>query len=264
MVLPEVLAGKRAALVAAHPGHELRLHGWLELALPVVFVLTDGSGHGERGCLASTSGVLARAGARPGAIYGRLRDRDAYRLILDGAAGRLIDLAAELAASLAAEGVDYVVADAIEGFNPVHDLCNVLAGSAVAATERRLGRGIRLFDFPLDGSPAGPVASPVPGRRPRAGRGGARAQARRRPRLPRDGPRGGGGARSLGAHAFRTERLSPAARDRPLAERVCEPPSYEAHGERQVAAGYYPRVLRFRSHFLPLAEELGAWAARAA
>src|SRR5437868_1619892 len=29
----------RAALVIAHPGHELLVHGWLELARPVIFIL---------------------------------------------------------------------------------------------------------------------------------------------------------------------------------------------------------------------------------
>src|SRR5438034_752023 len=31
----------RAALFIAHPGHELLVHGWLELVRPFVFVLTD-------------------------------------------------------------------------------------------------------------------------------------------------------------------------------------------------------------------------------
>ena len=32
------------ALVIGHPGHELLVHGWLEVARPIVFVFTDGSG----------------------------------------------------------------------------------------------------------------------------------------------------------------------------------------------------------------------------
>jgi hypothetical protein len=261
--LPEVLAGKRAALVVAHPGHELRVHGWLELARPRAFVLTDGSGHGERGRLASTSTVLARAGARPGAIYGRMSDRDAYELILGRAAGPLIDLADGLAASLVGEGIDYVVGDSMEGFNPVHDLCSVLAGAAVAVAERRLGRGLGWFDFPLDGSPEGPAGDPVPGvflELDEAALARKLAAARAYPEMAGEVEAALG---SWGAAAFRRERLSPVARDRPPAARVAEPPSYEAHGERQVAAGYYRQVLRFRAHFLPLAEELGAWAAGA-
>ena len=35
---------RKAALIVAHPGHELRVHHWMELARPLVLVLTDGSG----------------------------------------------------------------------------------------------------------------------------------------------------------------------------------------------------------------------------
>src|SRR4030095_641561 len=37
--LMQSLPDTRAALVSAHPGHELRVHGWLEIARPLVFVL---------------------------------------------------------------------------------------------------------------------------------------------------------------------------------------------------------------------------------
>ncbi|TIU68722.1 MAG: hypothetical protein E5W25_11970, partial [Mesorhizobium sp.] len=59
--------GKKAALVVAHPGHELRVHHWMETAKPLVLVLTDGSGHLGVGRLDRTAEVLAGAGARPAA-----------------------------------------------------------------------------------------------------------------------------------------------------------------------------------------------------
>jgi hypothetical protein len=43
----------------------------------------------------------------------------------------------------------------------------------------------------------------------------------------------------------------------PVEALVADPPFYETHGERQVAAGHYRRVLRFREHFLPAARALG-------
>jgi hypothetical protein len=42
----------------AHPGHELRVHHWIERTRPLVFVLTDGSGHTGVSRLASTTAVL--------------------------------------------------------------------------------------------------------------------------------------------------------------------------------------------------------------
>src|SRR5215470_12779269 len=92
----------RAALVLAHPGHELRVHGWLEAARPLVFVLTDGSGHSDRGRLASTTRVLEQAGAERGPLYGRLTDRALYGALLAGDHALFDGLADELAATFLA------------------------------------------------------------------------------------------------------------------------------------------------------------------
>src|SRR5262245_62950864 len=82
-VMPPPAAG-RSALVIAHPGHELRVHGWLEQTRPLVFVLTDGSGGAGRPRIDSTARVLERVGAKPGAIFGRFADRELYAAILAG------------------------------------------------------------------------------------------------------------------------------------------------------------------------------------
>src|SRR3954470_22561000 len=71
----------KAAMVIAHPGHELRVHHWLELARPVVFVLTDGSGRTGHPRLDATSRVLEAAGARRGPVFGRWTDRSVYEAI---------------------------------------------------------------------------------------------------------------------------------------------------------------------------------------
>jgi len=47
------------AVIIAHPGHELRVHYWLEQAKPAVCVLTDGSGRTQKSRLDSTTGVLS-------------------------------------------------------------------------------------------------------------------------------------------------------------------------------------------------------------
>jgi len=72
----------RAALVVAHPSHELRVHGWLEQTRPYVCVLTDGGGRRGEARLSRTSEVLTRAGAAQGTIYGRLTDLEVYTAIL--------------------------------------------------------------------------------------------------------------------------------------------------------------------------------------
>ena len=52
----------RTALFVAHPGHELRIYGWLERARPQVHVLTDGSVDVFRvECLRSVTTALGEA-----------------------------------------------------------------------------------------------------------------------------------------------------------------------------------------------------------
>jgi hypothetical protein len=53
----------RPALIIAHPGHELRVHHWIEKTRPLVLVLTDGSGRTTQSRLASTTRILEQAGA---------------------------------------------------------------------------------------------------------------------------------------------------------------------------------------------------------
>jgi AcrR family transcriptional regulator len=141
--------GPFAALVIAHPGHELRLHGWLERVRPRVFVLTDGSGHSGLSRLASTTRILAGAGAEPGSVYGRFSDRDLYATLLDGKADVFVHLAEELAGAFAQGGVGYVVSDALEGYNPAHDICRLVTGAAVPLARRASRRPLAGFDFPL-------------------------------------------------------------------------------------------------------------------
>jgi hypothetical protein len=246
----------RAALVIAHPGHELRVHRWLELARPVVYVLTDGSGHTGRSRLASTSELLARAGARPGPIYGRLADRELYGALLAGEHERFTGLAEELAESLLREEIDLVAGDAIEGFNPSHDLCRLLLNAAVAGLRAR-GLAIDNRDFLLDGPPEGFSEE-------------ERAESLR---IELDGPalaRKLAAARAYpglgeeletalarhGEGAFRTEWLRPVRYGLEIDGQLADPPDYERHGERQVAAGFYREVLRYRTHVAPVVERL--------
>ena len=91
---------RRAALVVAHPGHELRVYNWVSLVQPRVFVLTDGSSCFHTSRLHRTTSILNSLGARPGSIYGRLTDAEMYSAILDGDIDLFVGIADELARSL--------------------------------------------------------------------------------------------------------------------------------------------------------------------
>jgi hypothetical protein len=65
-----------------------------------------------------------------------------------------------------------------------------------------------------------------------------------------------------GWEPFRVECLCPVRYGLEIGHRFQHPPYYESYGEKQVAAGVYRQVLRFREHLAPLAERLGRCVAR--
>jgi hypothetical protein len=247
--------GSSSVLVIAHPGHELRVHGWLERTRPRVLVLTDGSGHTGNSRLDSTARVVAEAKAAPGPVFGVLSDRQAYDAVLSGHLDLFVDLARRIARELESSDVDSLAGDAAEGYNPIHDICRCLVDAAAALADRRRSTPLRVYDFPLAGPP-GPAGFGPPreglcfhlsdgefARKLAAARSYARLDADVAAALS-----------EYGEDAFRVEFLRRLERDRPLL--ISEPPFYETYGEKQVAAGHYAKVLRYREHVRPIEEAL--------
>ena len=143
----------RAALVVAHPSHELRVHGWLKQTRPYVCVLTDGGGRSGDVRLPRTSEVVAHAGATQGRIYGRLSDLEVYSAILNQDADLFAGLVEELARALAEQKIEFVVGDAAEGYSVAHDICRIMIGAAVDLTAERYNHKVKNFDFNVVGSP---------------------------------------------------------------------------------------------------------------
>ena len=232
----------------AHPGHELLLHGWISRTKPVAEILTDGSGYASAPRLPTSAQRLRALGARPGAIFGRLSDREAYAMILDGNASLLLSLAEELAAELERDRPAMLVHDAAEGYNPVHDLCRIVAGAAIAIA----GVETAQYEYAVVNGPASPDAAVVvelDDAEFAAKMADARAQA---PALADVDDL----LRRYGADAFRRETFHRVP-DWTAIDRDA-PPLYERYGEERLAAHRYTRVIRQREHILPLRDALRA------
>jgi hypothetical protein len=131
----------------------LRIHGWLEQARPYVCILTDGAGRSGEPRLSRTSEVLARVGATPGVVYGRLTDLEVYAAILKGDSELFAGLVEELAQAFVSEQIDCVVGDAAEGYSVAHDICRVMIGAAVERAKQEHDHHIANFDFAVVGAP---------------------------------------------------------------------------------------------------------------
>lgn len=251
-------SARRALLFIAHPGHELMLYGWLEGARPVVCVLTDGSGRTGRSRLWQTSDVLAATGSRPGPVFGRFTDQQLHEAFLRQDAGLFLALASELGDFAFQSQIECIVTDAVEGFNPVHDVMQPIAGAAVQiARQQGEAAQIELYDYPVVRSHGAPAEISV-----RMDLGDEVLQRKLSAAYRYDSIRREVDAsiRKRGIDSLRTESLR-------LVPDGCFPdhfreqaPEYETTGEARVALGIYDTVIRYRDHVLPIVRRLEQYA----
>jgi hypothetical protein len=236
-------------LLVAHPGHELLLHGWISRNKPVVHVLTDGDVHFSGGRLGTTADLLRNRGARQGTIFGRLSDREAYAMIVERNTALLLSLVADLAEQLERDRPAIIVTDAAEGYNPVHDLCRLIAGAAIVTA----GVATKQYEYAVVNDPHSLDAdvmvialnSAEHAAKMETARALASSIADIDELMARHGP-----------DAYRRETLSPVADWTAIDDGA--PPLYERYGEQRVAAGQYKTVIRRREHMLPLRDALRA------
>lgn len=121
-------------LILAHPGHELRLFHWMERRRPRVFLLTDGSGGAALPRTHYSAATLATAGATAGGVFGGRSDKAWYAALLAGDPAPFAEALDRIAAEAERLKPELLVTDAVDGYNPMHDLCAALG----TALRRRL------------------------------------------------------------------------------------------------------------------------------
>lgn len=250
-------AGPAPILVAAHPGHELRLYGWCVLWRPTLFLLTDGSrGAENRQRVDASKRIAASLGMSPGCLFGEFSDRDVYSWITEGRVAPFVAWTARLAEWICAHQPPAIIADAWQGYNPSHDLTHLMARCAAGRAATLLGRPVPVFDYAVvpeqlaAEEPLGPVheALDLNNRLVRKKLSAIGAfqgiEVEREQILALEGKTG------MSQEQLHRPRLIQClvASDRPQ-------PEYERYGEARVASGAYRRVLR-RSHVIAIAQGL--------
>ena len=232
-------------LIVAHPGHELQLFNWMERERPIVFILSDGSGGAQNSRLDYSVSAIRAAGATLIEGSGQRSDREWYAAILAGNIAAFTETADTIAAAALTTHAQTVVADAADGYNPLHDLCQAIASLVVA----RIARDSKPPTFLV--SPATPDAM---GTEPIAWKLGDDAARRKRLMV-------------LGNTAL-AEEVAPLLAETPDAlhtEQLLVPtfdwpenwtPEWEAFGRKRVNEGRFATPITYRDHVLPIAKAL--------
>ncbi|MCX6955554.1 MAG: hypothetical protein NTV51_25690 [Verrucomicrobia bacterium] len=244
------LSSAHPLLVLAHPGHELRCHGWMEQTRPDVFVITDGSGSANSSRVHSSAAVIARTGARLLTGAGALPDRTLYAAVLSLDAGffaglrrQILALASDGPAGATGPGYTEVVCDGLEGFNPSHDLCHYLARSVAEEL------GLPCYDFPLEGQAQHWSQDRVL-TLDDAALGRKLTAAENYPELAREvrAAIARFGRCAFALECFRRVQPVPGTPPPPVV-----PPYYETFGETRVSEGVFREVIRWEAHLQKIA-----------
>jgi hypothetical protein len=230
---------------------------WLERARPSVAVITDGSGSGTVGRLGPTTEVLDVAGAtRLGGCLGFCSDRRAYEAILAADIAFFWQMLDRILDALGGARVGLVVSDALEHFNPSHDVCCLLASVLATRLARAQRDMVRHACFPLDGHPSAAVVPPyievaldeeALERKIRVATGYAELRYEVEAAL-----------RTYGRATFARECLWEAGDPFAALERFAGVPYYERVGRDRQSAGTYQDVITLDGHVRPLARALRA------
>lgn len=143
-----------SALIIGHPGHELRAYKFLKDSKPDVYILTDGSGHNNNSRLHQSVKLIESLGATYKNTIIPFTDKELYNIILSGDLDKIRQVKDLLLNSIKENNYDQIFGDALEGFNPTHDICRYIINGIVSELEKsNPSKSILNYDFVLDKGP---------------------------------------------------------------------------------------------------------------
>ncbi|MBL8545991.1 MAG: hypothetical protein JNL81_05970 [Hyphomonadaceae bacterium] len=243
MIAPE----RRAALVIAHPAHEIRILRWLSLVRPHVYILTQGSRSGADNTRRAASERLIEAhGASVAKAWAGAWDRDLYDMLLDGRYHDLLSWVDQLTADFIAREVDLVVADSWQRYNVAHDLAYVITALAAQRAREALGREVVLVTYPVVPLVMTSEASHAPLLAQFKLSSDAVAEKRSAmSQIPDIALEASAIDEAEGEEAHAAETFNAAPSLTTILNTPRETPAYEVFGEERVKAGIYTDVVRW-------------------
>jgi len=227
-------------LYIAHPGHELLLTQWISDNRPEVNILTDGSGATGVSRLESSIRVLKSLGVDKGQIFGRITDAQIYAHIINRNMDVFLSIVNEMLSIWQHNRPSCIVVDGFEGYNPVHDLMNLLVSCACIRYKKQTAHNIPLYSFKLVNKfnpDAGSIHIKLTDEQLKKKQNIVFSYPEMRKEVDAAIAR-------LGEKDCFTECLDVIDYDRSDEWREAQLPFYELYGEKKVQQGIYENVLR--------------------
>jgi hypothetical protein len=133
--------GVRRLLVLSHPNHEAAIFGIVQRLRPRLVVLTDGGGDPRP---RETRAALNRVGLLAHVRFLDFRESDFYRALLDRDLDYFRIVIARLRIELEECAPEQIICDAVEFYNPVHDLSLPIVRAALGPAP-----AVQVFETPL-------------------------------------------------------------------------------------------------------------------
>lgn len=162
------------ALAIAHPGHELRLHGFLEQVKPFVFILTDNSEATGQDMMWHSIKAISRAVGQgmnitpaqaqepfmrkvlklslkeeEGKEKAHIKDSQIQYEVMNRHTGFLNYYVDFMVENLIRYKINYLVCDASEEYHLTHEIVRMLCDIAILKVKNKTGDEIELFDFAI-------------------------------------------------------------------------------------------------------------------
>ena len=126
-----MISFKKPLLIIGHPGHELRAFKFIKDYKPDAVIITDGSGSQHSSRIANSIKILDSLGSRCINLFNPFTDKEIYDFILNENIRAIGKIRAIILNEVLTQGYDLLIGDALEGFNPTHDLCRYIINSVV-------------------------------------------------------------------------------------------------------------------------------------
>ncbi|WP_378175942.1 hypothetical protein [Aquimarina sp. SS2-1] len=121
----------KTLLFIGHPGHELLAHKFLSVYKPDVVFLTMGSGSNDSPRIQQSIDLIESLGLNVYYPFEPFTDRQIYDLILSHSVDSFHSVKSALKEFIVSHNIEMIVGDALEGFNPSHDVCRYLINATV-------------------------------------------------------------------------------------------------------------------------------------